>query len=225
MHHPHAVQHYVDTAVHFVPRPPGDGQMGHPLRVACTLLTCSLATQLLNELQLPAEGAATYRYINVHNPRCPLFFDAEEGRWACVSTFDTHPVWSINWAGAELLCSQLGARLPTAREWELFASNNDEQRTYPWGEAEPSKTLANYDEYYGGTTRVGSFAPNELGLYDLAGNLSEWCEDRCGPGGFERVVKGGAWSKDAGHLKIAARRGKWARLGTTTIGLRPVWDD
>jgi hypothetical protein len=41
----------------------------------------------------------------------------------------------------------------------------------------------------------------------------------------ERVVKGGAWSKDAHHLLIRARRCKWARLGTTTIGFRPVWDD
>jgi hypothetical protein len=42
---------------------------------------------------------------------------------------------------------------------------------------------------------------------------------------MERLVKGGAWSKDARHLAIAASRGKWARIGTTTIGVRPVWDD
>jgi hypothetical protein len=42
---------------------------------------------------------------------------------------------------------------------------------------------------------------------------------------LERVVKGGAWSKDAGHLRIACRRGKWSRIGTTTIGVRPVWED
>jgi hypothetical protein len=39
------------------------------------------------------------------------------------------------------------------------------------------------------------------------------------------VVKGGAWSKDARFLQIAVSRGKWERLGTTTIGFRPVWED
>lgn len=225
MQHAHAVQHYIDAAVRFVPRPAGAERGGCALRVASTLLTCDLAARLLNELRLPAEGAATYRYVNVHNPRCPLAFDTEEGRWTCVPAFETHPVWGINWVCAELLCRQLGARLPTAQEWESFASNNEGQRLYPWGDAEPSKALANYDEHYGGTTKVGSFSPNELGLYDLAGNLGEWCMDPCGPVDFERVVKGGAWSKSASHLKIAARRGKWARLGTTTIGVRPVWED
>jgi hypothetical protein len=38
-------------------------------------------------------------------------------------------------------------------------------------------------------------------------------------------VKGGAWSKGAELLRITATRGKWQRLGTTTIGIRPVWDD
>lgn len=218
-----AIQRYVDAAVHFVPRPVES--IHRPLRVAHTLLTCSLASMLLNKLGLPAEDASTYRYVNVHNPRCPLVFEHDDGCWVCISNHEMHPVWGINWAGAELLCRQLGARLPTEHEWECFASNNDPHRLYPWGDAEPSAALANYDEHHGGPSKVGSFPPNELGLYDLAGNLSEWCQDASDASGLERVVKGGAWSKDASHLLIAARRGKWARLGTTTIGVRPVWDD
>lgn len=221
----HAIQDYLDSAVRFVPRTATGVERGRSLRVASTLLTCKLAALLLNELHMPAEGATTYRYVNVHNPRCPLVFEADTGRWTCQPDHDAHPVWGINWAGAQLLSKQLGARLPTAQEWELFASNNARERPYPWGDAAPDKALANYDEHYGGTTRVGSFPPNELGLYDLAGNLSEWCEDRGATGDYERMVKGGAWSKGASHLKIAAWRGKWARLGTTTIGVRPVWED
>jgi formylglycine-generating enzyme required for sulfatase activity len=90
--------------------------------------------------------------------------------------------------------------------------------------------LANFGEHFGGTSVVGSFPASELGLYDLAGNLSEWCQDHLATAGgqsssCERVVKGGAWSKDAHYLEIATSRGKWERLGTTTIGFRPVWDD
>ena len=216
------LEQYCEEAIRFVPARDGAG----PLRVARTLLTCRIAVAALNELELPEESGAAYRYVNVHNPRCPLLFDRDEGRWRCRNSLDDHPVWSLNWAAAQLLCRHLGGRLPTAWEWEGFASNNDPHRLYPWGNAAPSYLLANYDEHYGGTSVVRSFPPSELGLYDLAGNLGEWCEDGVGPGSaaLERVVKGGAWSKDARHLRIAASRAKWARLGTTTIGLRVVWD-
>jgi formylglycine-generating enzyme required for sulfatase activity len=146
-----------------------------------------------------------------------------------LAELENHPVWGINWAGAELICQHMGGRLPSRWEWECFASNNDPTRTYPWGEAAPTRLLANFGEHFGGTSAVCSFPASELGLYDLAGNLGEWCGDHFEtPGGqrpsCERVVKGGAWSKDACHLEIAASRGKWERLGTTTIGFRPVWD-
>jgi len=223
------VERYLDEAVRFTPARARGGE-GKPLRVASSLVTCELAVVVLNTLQLAEESESVYHHVNVHNPRCPLSFDRTAGRWVCAPGLEAHPVWGINWAGAVLVCEHLSGRLPRAAEWACFASNNEPGRIYPWGNAEPTHLLANYDEYYGGPSRVCSFAPSEIGLYDLAGNLGEWCSDRPasagGPGiWFERVVKGGAWSKEARFLKIAADRGKWERLGTTTIGLRPVWDD
>jgi formylglycine-generating enzyme required for sulfatase activity len=228
------LQRYIDDAIRFQPRPPGPlaQPAAPPIRVAATLLTCGTAVAVFNGIGIPAEPESAYRHVNVHNPRCPLYFDRASGRWACVPGFETHPAWGINWAGARLVCQHLGARLPTEREWTCFASNNDPARIYPWGDAEPTAERANFGELIGGTSSVGSFPPSEIGLYDLAGNLSEWCEDvhplpdaDGDAKSFERVVKGGAWSKDAHHLRIATRRGKWERLGTTTIGIRPVWDD
>src|SRR5574341_1082139 len=211
------IERYLEGAVRFAPTG------ARPLRVAHTLLTCGVAVALLNELRLPEESGPVYRYLNVHNPRQALRF--ERGAWACPAELAHHPLWGINWAGAALLCQALGARLPSEQEWERFASNGDPARRYPWGDAEPSPLRANYDEHCGGPSAVASFPPSELGLYDLAGNLSEWCEDtfEAGGGGLERVAKGGAWSKGAQHLEIHARRGKWQRLVNTTIGLRPVW--
>jgi len=218
----HILEQYLEDAVRFVPA------TAAPIRVGRTLVTCRIAVATLNEAGVPEEAGSTYRYVNVHNPRCPLEFDRDEGLWRCRSALDDHPVWGVNWAAAQLICRQLGGRLPRAFEWECFASNNDPARVYPWGNAAPSYVLANYDEHYGGTSVVGSFPPSEIGLYDVAGNLGEWCADWFdddAPLPLERVVKGGAWSKDARHLEIAASRGKWARIGTTTIGVRPVWDD
>jgi formylglycine-generating enzyme required for sulfatase activity len=218
------VERYLDDAVRFSSR------QGRSIRVAHTLVTCATAAAVLNELGVPAELEAAYRYVNVYNPACPLVFNKLQQRWTCELALAQHPVWGINWAGAVLICQHMGGRVPFESEWECFASNDQPSRIYPWGDAPPTPVLANFGEYFGGTSRVCSFPPSDLGLYDLAGNLCEWCNDFYRPAGgqrssFERVVKGGAWSKDERHLKVAASRGKWERLGTTTIGFRPVWDD
>ena len=217
----------ITEAVRFRPRI--DGRVGNGLRVAKELLTCQTAATILNELGLSGEFDSAYNYINVFDPRCPLIFDIRANRWNCAPGLAQHPVWGVNWSGARLLCEHLGGRLPTMKEWESFASNNDPLRRYPWGDAAPTDALANYDEHVGGTTIAGCYPPSELGLFDLAGNLSEWCQDLYEPhgvgSGLERVAKGGAWSKEARLLQIRASRGKWECLGTTTIGIRPVWDD
>jgi len=217
----------IAEAVRFRPRI--DGQVRRGLRVARELLTCQAAAAILNELGLGGELDTAYRYVNVFDPRCPLLFDKAADTWSCVPGLDQHPVWGINWAGARLLCEHLGGRLPMAWEWECFASSNDPGRRYPWGNDAPTHALANYDEHVGGTSRAGEYPPTELGLFDVAGNLSEWCQDLYDNSGtpvrMERVAKGGAWSKDARFLQIRVSRGKWECLGTTTIGLRIVWDD
>lgn len=222
--HDRLVRHYIEQAVRCPPHARAAGRRG--LRVASTLLTCEVAAAALNEMGLPPEPGHAYRYVNVHNPHCALHHDAHRGGWYATPELARHPVWGLNWFAAARICAHLGGRLPEVAEWRDFASAGDPGRTYPWGNADPTPALANYDEHYAGTVEVGRFAPNPLGLYDLAGNLEEWCQD-AGPGATtgERVVKGGAWSKGPGHLRIAASRGKWERLGTTTIGVRPVWDD
>lgn len=222
----HVIEQYIDDAVRFTVD--AGPHRGRRLRVARTLLTCRVACEVLNDMQLASETGGSYRFVNVCNPRNPLSFDREVGGWHCRAALDEHPVWGLNWTAAGLVCTHLKGRLPWALEWEAIASNNDPARPYPWGDAAPTSQLANFDEHYGGTSVVGSFPPSELGLFDLAGNLGEWCRDfhdADAPVPMERLVKGGAWSKDAGHLRIDASRGKWGRLGTTTIGLRPVWED
>lgn len=202
------------------------GEARGRLRVASSLMTAELAAALMNEIGVPPESAHSYRLVNMHIPRRALAYDRQRGLWLPEPGFERHPVWGLNWEAAQLLCRQLGGRLPRADEWEAFAAGGEPGPAYPWGDAPPSPELANYDEHFAGTTPVGQFAPNALGLFDLAGNLAEWCLDApAGGPGLERVVKGGAWSKGAAQLRIATSRAKWARLGTTTIGVRTVWED
>ena len=116
-----------------------------------------------------------------------------------------------------------GYRLPTDAEWEYAAQYNDE-RIYPWGSESPSCARANYYGCEGWTLPVGSCSPDgdsQLGFWDLAGNVWEWCNDwhECdlgdgaeqNPVGYQgglndlRVLRGGSWYSYVSYLRCAPR--------------------
>jgi formylglycine-generating enzyme required for sulfatase activity len=123
-----------------------------------------------------------------------------------------------------------GYRLPTEAEWE-FACRAGSTTDFFWGD-EPSGAYANGDDHgdgwpddgYGTTAPVGSYAPNPFGLYDMSGNVWEWCHEVCwdtlptsepvtdpmGPdsGAWKRAyrpLRGGCWDDGPQHLRSASR--------------------
>ncbi len=122
-----------------------------------------------------------------------------------------HPVVHVSWADAVAYCSWRGKRLPTEAEWDLAAAagnGGEGGARYPWGNepAPEGRWLANVwqgtfperDEAadgYSYLAPVGSYPPNALGLFDLGGNVWEWCDDWYRPGGAggHKVLKGGSW--------------------------------
>jgi len=120
---------------------------------------------------------------------------------------DDHPVGNVTPRQAGAFCrwlteqDELGRtyRLPDAVEWEYAARGKRSYRPYPWGK-KIDHTRACYNAE--GTQPVGSFRPNHLGLYDVAGNVAEWVRTDDVP---EYELRGGSWRDHAEGLRILAR--------------------
>lgn len=184
--------------------------------------------------------------------------------WALLKQGDDHPVACVTWNDADEFIkwkkekTGLKYRLPTEAEWEFAARSRGKVYKYSWGNGEPSGNIADesvkralpdifpestywkgYDDGFVFSSPVGSFKPNELGLYDMCGNVWEWMRDyydveyykkspRDNPEGNKtdgtRVRKGASWTDDYRHQRIANRSRSYQNRARSELGFRLAMD-
>ena len=138
---------------------------------------------------------------------------------------DDLPVETVNWDDCQTFIRKLNAltgknfRLPTEAEWEFAARGGNNSRGYKYTGSNNIETVAWYQGNSGNKTHVvGTKSPNELGLYDMSGNVWEWCQDRYGSysgasqtnptgasSGSNRVLRGGCCGRSAWYCRSSLR--------------------
>jgi sulfatase modifying factor 1 len=169
---------------------------------------------------------------------------------------DEHPVVCVSWRDAVAYCEWLSGltgrsvRLPTEAEWEFSARERGMRPRYGWGNGEPNGNVADetagakwpslkiwsgYSDGYVTTAPVGKFRPNSIGLYDMSGNVLEWCADSYGSYTKEqkndpivrkedsfKVLRGGSWFNAEPGVRTTARTRLNQSYRGTRVGFRVV---
>jgi len=173
------------------------------------------------------------------------------------TTQDSHPVENVSWAACNELLRRFGLALPTEAQWErgcragtatpwstggepatLQGYANLRDRSFVVSMALNEEVVAGLDDAYPGVSHVGYFRPNPFGLYDMHGNVAEWCRDRfgeyyltrcrdgdglqTGPTTDRCVLRGGNYQRRPIHVRSATRDSRAASFRSGTVGVRPV---
>jgi formylglycine-generating enzyme required for sulfatase activity len=178
-----------------------------------------------------------------------------EGPGSNVNSRTDHPVVHVSWNDAQAYCRWSGIRLPTEAEWEYAARGALVQKRYPWGDdltpggehrcniwqgEFPAKNTG--EDGFLGTAPVDAFPPNGWGLYNMVGNVWEWCADPfsttndvepgrrnpLGPlAGDRKVIRGGSYLCHESYCfryRVAARSSNTPNSSTGNMGFRCARD-
>jgi formylglycine-generating enzyme required for sulfatase activity len=205
-----------------------------------------------------ATDEAPVREVSISRPFWLGAWEVTQEQWQSVmgsnpSTFQPAtnasqlPVERVSWNDAQDFLNRLNAlglgrfRLPTEAEWEYAARAGSSER-FSFGDDPGYRTLANHAWFYsraeGRSHPVGAKRPNAWNLYDMYGNVWEWCSDwfapySAGPAvdpqgpptGREKVIRGGSWFNEPEALRSANRHRHPPESRQTNLGLRIVWEE
>jgi formylglycine-generating enzyme required for sulfatase activity len=231
--------------------PPGSGAPPKEALVAASLVFHRTAGPV--PLDNPAQWWTWTSGANWRHP---------EGPESSISGEDNYPVVQVSWLDASAYAKWARKRLPTEAEWEYAARGGLEEKKYFWGDEDPTDDEPHCNIWQGhfpdtNTVRDGyalrspvtAFQPNEYGLYDMAGNVWEWCSDWYRPDAYsaedgrknpqgpadsfdpdepsapKRVMRGGSFLCNAAYCasyRVAARMKSSPDTSTDHVGFRCV---
>ncbi len=168
----------------------------------------------------PVTNAEYARFVAITDREPPKHWEGKEPS----EKIADHPVVNVTWYDAVAYAEWAGKRLPTEEEWEKAAQGTD-GRPYPWGDEEPTPELCNFGRNEGGTTPVGEYSPqgdSPYGCVDMVGNVWEWTASDYDE--EHKVLRGGSWHSDPGHLCITSRIGENPDSKGDNGGFRCVWN-
>ncbi len=171
-------------------------------------------------------------YSQYPDARCWITYS--HNTFSVVSGHENWPVAWVAWCGSKAFALYYGLDLPTEAEWE-YACRGGRQYMYGTNDSTISSTKANYNYAIGHPVVVGSYAANPYGLYDMSGNVWEWCHDWYGiypsgsvtnPSGaltgFYHVIRGGSWDNYAEACRAASRDYCLPEVRDDFLGFRVV---
>ena len=206
-----------------------------------------------SEMQNPYSDEKPVHRVTLTNNYYVGKYEVTQALWQAVmgsnpSNFkgDALPVEQVSWNDCQDFISKLNAmtgksfRLPTEAEWEYAARGGKKSRGYQYSGSNTLGDVAWYllDWYFddsGSTHAVGTKQPNELGIYDMTGNVWEWCQDWKGSyssspqtnptgaaSGSNRVLRGGSWYNSAKRCRASCRIGITPGGRDDNLGLRLI---
>lgn len=173
---------------------------------------CRFLNALDSMGQLSVDGTVgSLKYIDLEDEDVQIIYKGN--KFIAKAGFEQHPVVEVSWYGAKAYCNWYGLRLPTEASWEFAARGGLASNQFIYaGSDSPTEVGWFTNNASGQTHPVGGLAANELGAYDMNGNVWEWCEDwyaadyyagnfitdPTGPSsGTTKVLRGGSFREEA----------------------------
>ncbi|WP_239060764.1 formylglycine-generating enzyme family protein [Bacteroides sp. 519] len=152
---------------------------------------------------------------------------------------DNLPVENVSWDDVQKFINKLNAltgkkyRLPTEAEWEYAARGGNKSQRYEYSGSHSISDVGWYTDNSNNTHAVGTKSPNELGIYDMSGNVWEWCADWYGAynsnaqtnpkgpaTGSDRIYRGGSWDDYARYSRVSYRGSSTPDFRSSYLGFR-----